>query len=47
MGVKPGTYTWSVALRDEPTGLTSFVVVPALGKSAELSRPPAGLPRFR
>ncbi len=29
MGVKPGAYTWSVALRDEPTGLTSFVVVPA------------------
>jgi len=27
-GVAPGAYTWSVALRDEPTGLTSFVVVP-------------------
>ncbi len=24
----PTTYSWSVALRDQPTGLTSYVLVP-------------------
>ena len=32
MGVTPGAYGWSVALRDEPTGLTAYVVVPAAKK---------------
>ena len=29
LGVAPGSYKWSVGLRDQPTGLTSYVVVPA------------------
>lgn len=32
LGVAPGGYKWSVGLRDQPTGLTSYVVVPAAGK---------------
>jgi hypothetical protein len=32
LGIPPGAYGWSIAVRDQPTGLTSYVFVPALGK---------------
>ena len=32
LGIPPGAFGWSVAVRDQPTGLTSYVFVPALGK---------------